>query len=244
MILHVSPDAPPVVHLAAAAILYAHIGGAAVGLVTGFAAMIFRKGGSLHRAAGTAFFVAMLTMSGVGAAVAPFLPSGQAPNTMMGVFTFYLVATGWATVRRKAGGAGWFEAGALVVALGAAAAGVAVAWMSAASPHPLPAPEGPVLCIFACVATLAAACDMRVILRGGVSGAPRIARHLWRMCLALLIAAGSFAGQPKAMPEFLRGSPLLLLPVVAVLVSMVYWLIRVRLPRAARPRPAAALAGS
>ncbi len=227
MILHVSRDAPLVIHAAAASLLWLHIGGAAAGLVAGGAAMAFRKGGRLHRAAGNAFFVGMLAMAGVGAAVAPFLPTQQVPNTMAGVFTRDLVATGWATVRRRPGRIGRFEVGALLVALSAAAAGAVLGWMNAHSPHPLPQPEGTVFYLFATVAALAATGDINMIRRGGLSGAPRIARHLWRMSAALLIAAGSFAGQPKAIPAFLRGSPLLSLPMLAALALMVFWLFRV-----------------
>src|SRR5258708_7416248 len=42
------------------------------------------------------------------------------------------------------------------------------------------------------VMLLAAAGDIRMLVRGGVLGAKRIARHLWRMCFGLFIAAGSF----------------------------------------------------
>jgi hypothetical protein len=49
------------------------------------------------------------------------------------------------------------------------------------------------------------------------------------MCVALFIAAASFfLGQPQVFPAALRGSALLLLPEVAVLGSMIYWLVRVR----------------
>ena len=51
--------------------------------------------------------------------------------------------------------------------------------------------------VFAVVALIAAASDFSMIHRGGLAGAPRIARHLWRMCLALFIAWGSAAGQPR-----------------------------------------------
>ena len=119
MILPVSPDAPLLVRDGAAAILYLHIGGAFVGIASGAAAMALRKGQSLHRSAGLVFVVAMLTMSGIGAAVAPFLPRQQIPNTFAGVFTFYLVVTGWATVRRAPGKIGRFEVGVFLVALAA-----------------------------------------------------------------------------------------------------------------------------
>jgi hypothetical protein len=234
MILQVSPDAPAIVRVAAASLLYLHIGGAAVGLVSGAAAMVARKGGRLHRWAGNVFFVGMLTMAGVGGAVAPFLPAEQVPNTIAGVFTFYLVATAWATVRRKPGETGRFEIGAFLAILSVAVAGFSLAWLNAHSAHPYQGPQAYALLVFAGVGTIAAVSDLNMILRGGLSGASRLARHLWRMSVALLVAAGSFAGQPKAIPDFLKGSPLLFLPMLAVLIAMIYYLIRVQFPRRAK----------
>ena len=69
-----------------------------------------------------------------------------------------------------------------------------------------------------------------MILRGGVSGGQRIARHLWRTCFALFFAASSFfLGQQKVMPVFMHGSPILFLPEIAILGLMIFWLFRVRL---------------
>jgi hypothetical protein len=69
-----------------------------------------------------------------------------------------------------------------------------------------------------------------VVRRGGIAGAPRIARHIWRMCVALLIASLSFfLGPQKVMPLFMRGSPLLFIPEITVLVLMIFWLFRVRM---------------
>jgi len=234
MILHLDPQTPVVVRDAATAMLYSHIGGALVGLVSGGAALFVRKGQRLHRLAGDLFFVAMLTMSGVGALVAPFLSEGQAPNTMMGAFTFYLVSTGWAVVRREPHLTGRFEIGAAAFAAILAAGGVAYAWWNSQGPHPLPFPEGPVIDAFAVLVSLAAVLDIRAIRAGGLTGPARVIRHLWRMTLALLIAAASFAGQPKVIPPFLRDSPLVLLPAIVVLVSLIYWLVRIRLAPALR----------
>jgi hypothetical protein len=75
----------------------------------------------------------------------------------------------------------------------------------------------------------AAAGDLRLILRGGISGVQRIARHLWRMCFALFFASAFFfLGQQKVMPAFMHGSPLLFVPAIAPLVLMIFWLFRVR----------------
>jgi hypothetical protein len=82
--------------------------------------------------------------------------------------------------------------------------------------------------MFGVVALLAATGDIRMMVRG-VEGTERIARHLWRMCFALFSAAGSFfpAQVPKMFPP-LRGSGLLWIPPLLVLLLMFFWLWRVR----------------
>jgi hypothetical protein len=50
------------------------------------------------------------------------------------------------------------------------------------------------------VMLLAAAGDVRMLVRGAVFGPKRIARHLWRMCFGLFIAAGSFFLGPSNRP--------------------------------------------
>ena len=233
-VLYVSPDAPAVVRYAADALLASHIGAGATGIVSGFIAVFSRKGERLHRVAGTVFFVAMLTMSGIGATVSPFLPDGllhEMPNVFAGIMTFYLVLTSWMTIRRNGRGIGRFEIGGFFVALAVTAAGLIFVRVATNSPTGTIGNTPPqAFYVFALVGGIAAACDLKVILKGGISGAPRIARHLWRMCVGLTVASGSFfLGQQKFLPAGLRGSPLLLVPVFAPLVLMAFWLIRVRL---------------
>lgn len=67
-----------------------------------------------------------------------------------------------------------------------------------------------------------------MILRGGLHGVQRIARHLWRMCVALLIAMFSFfLGQQQLLPESVRGSFWPFVPEILVLGLMIFWLCRV-----------------
>ena len=74
-----------------------------------------------------------------------------------------------------------------------------------------------------------------VLASGALTGTRRVARHLWRMSFALFIAAMSFfIGQADVIPEPVRIRPLLAIPVVLVLVTMFYWLWRVRLRRSLR----------
>jgi hypothetical protein len=81
---------------------------------------------------------------------------------------------------------------------------------------------------------LAAAGDIRMLIRGGISGTPRIARHLWRMCFGLFIATGSFfLGQQQVFPAAIRKQYILAPLAILPLVLLIYWLVRVRIVRRA-----------
>lgn len=181
----------------------------------------------------------MLTMAGTGAIIAAMKP--ERISAVVGVLTCYLVATSWRTARRRDGKAGRFELGAVAVALGCAVVQLRFGFMALAAGRLDSLPPQPAFA-FAFVAALAAALDLNFILGGGLSNAQRIARHLWRMCAALLIAAMSFfLGQQKVMPAGWQGSPLLFLPPLGVLAAMIFWQLRVRFSRRfgawpARPR--------
>ena len=75
----------------------------------------------------------------------------------------------------------------------------------------------------------ATASDIRLLVRGGISGTQRIARHLWRMCFAFFIAAGSiFLARQHLFPTILRKTGTLYLLTFMPLILMVFWLIRIR----------------
>jgi len=219
--------------MAYSTLLILHICGAMVGLLSGTAALIFRKGWRWHRAAGNVFFVSMLIMSSTGAGIAAFIKPNMG-NVFGGVVTFYLVATGWLTVLRKEGETGLTEFGLLLVALAAGGGGLLHGWEAVHSATGLKEgyPPAPYL-VFGLLSLWSAGFDIRMLLRRGVSGAPRIARHLWRMCVAFLIAAFSFfLGKQQHFPAAIRGSQILNMPMVVILVVMIYWLIRVRVTTA------------
>ena len=215
--------------MATSPLVFLHVGAGLLALISGAAALVFRKGSRRHRLAGNAFFLSMLTMSAMAAYLAVFYKP-NATNSTMGVFTFYLVATAWMTVIRKPGESGRFEIGAMLVAFavtaGAFTFGLEAAGSETGTKDQMPAGF---YFVVAAIAALLAISDVRLIVRGGISGARRIARHLWRMCFALFIAAGSFfLGQPLVWSTALRKSGLLVVPVVAVILVMIYWLWRVR----------------
>jgi hypothetical protein len=89
-----------------------------------------------------------------------------------------------------------------------------------------------VLLIVGGIALPAGVGDRRMIRGGGLRGAPRLRRHLWRMCLALVIVVASFV-LGRRFPATLRILPIRLIPLV-VLVTMSVWLWRLRQRRAPR----------
>ena len=231
MILHVAAGSSWWLFAAANLILFLHIAGGTVGIISGAVALLSRKGGRSHRIAGTVFLVSMLIMATIGAATSPFLPVPSMTNVAAGTLTFYLVATGWVAIKRENGHIGRFETGGLGVALGIVAAGAIFILMAMNSPTGKIVKTPPqAFYVFTIAGAIAAAGDLKMILRGGLSGSARIARHLWRMSAALTIASGSFfLGQQRIMPVFIQGSPWLFAPVIVPLLLMVFWLIRVRL---------------
>ena len=206
-----------------------HVLAGSVALIAGALAMSARKGGPIHAKAGTAFFLSMLAMAGTGSVIALLMP--ERGTATIGVLTCYLVATSWMAAKRRDAEAGRFELGAMLVAFACAASFLTIGLIGLAEPDGrldrLPAPfHFP----FFALALLAAMLDLNFILRRRLANPQRVARHLWRMSAAFLIAAFSFfLGQQRNMPEWIQGSFLLFAPPLAVLATMLFWIVRVRL---------------
>ena len=213
-----------------------HVGAGTFGLVSGMVAAFARKGGRLHRAAGNVFFVSMTVMAAFAAYLGVVVPDRI--NIFIATFTAYLVATAWLTVRRKEGTAGLAEKIALAVAIVLCAPFAILSFQLALGLPPLftstVALKGPVLVaiyVFTAVLAIAAISDARVVLASGISGAPRIARHLWRMCLGLTLATGSAFtnGLARLLPDSYHVPPLVFfLPQLVPLGLLVFWMVRVR----------------
>ena len=200
-----------------------HILGGLTGLTSGAIALSAPKGGHLHRKVGIVFVYAMSVMSASGAVMAARMP--ERVSVIAGLLTFYLVVTALLTVRRRGRGFLWVDVGAM--AFGLAVAILAFVFGMAGTDNPADPPPAMAV-IFGVVALLAVFGDLRMLVTRSLPWSQRIARHLWRMCLALWIAAASFfLGQSDELPEALRIMPLLCTPVLLVLLLMFYWLVRV-----------------
>ena len=206
-------------------LLAAHIAAGTLGVLPGAAALTFRKGQPAHRLAGTVFVAAMTTMAITAAVVGRKDPG----NAVAGVLTIYAVVTGWVAARRGDNRAGVFEIIAALVAGACALGAYAGAYFIATGAKVAANPLILGMSIFiGSVMALAAVGDLSVALRRGVSGAQRIARHLWRMCFGLFIAVGSFAAQgSKVLPRAWPRMELLLATLALVLLLMAFWAVRV-----------------
>jgi hypothetical protein len=216
--------------------LVIHIAGGAIGLVSGTIAVVARKGGYLHRKAGTVFVGSMWVMA-TFAIYLGFAMPGQTLNVFIGAFALYLVTTAWMTVRRKGDSAGVFEKAALVVAfcLGATFAILTFQLITGLPTFFTGAItfKGPIVIAiysFTTILAIAVIGDARVVFTGRLTGASRISRHLWRMCLGLSLAAGS--GFTNGLARFLPGPyhvpTSFFLPTFVPLGLLIFWMIRVR----------------
>jgi uncharacterized membrane protein len=208
-------------------ILLFHICTGTIGMLSGFVAVFLRKGSRQHGIAGNVFAVSMLGLSASGAflAILKFQPG----NILGGVLTFYMVSTAWLTARHSDGRTRIFDCGALLFVLAVAAVEVTLGFQAWASPTGMKYdyPPAPYF-IFGSVALIAALGDVRMLLRGGISGAHRVARHLWRMCFALFVAAVSiFLARAQIFPVILQKMGALVFLSFLPLLLMIYWLVRV-----------------
>lgn len=203
-----------------------------MGILSGAAAAFFRKGSPLHSLAGKVFVISMLIMSGVAAGVAPFL--NQRVNVVAALVTFYLVLTAWVAAKRRVRAVNAWDRAGLVFIASLAAYTLYLQQLAANSPSgTLDGSPPQAFYIFVLIGAFATFGDALLLWRGGITGMQRIARHLWRMMVALFVAVGSlFLGQPQVFPEPLRQSDgLRAIPVLLVILTLLYWLLRLAIKR-------------
>jgi len=209
-------------------ILALHIIAGTLGMLSGFLAVFLRKGSRRHGLAGSVFVIAMLTLSASGVFLA--VMKSQPGNILGGTLTFYLVATAWMVAKRGDGKTNAFDWGALLIVMALAVVELSFGFEAATSATRLKYgyPAGPYF-FLGSIAVLATLGDVRMLVRGGITGARRIARHLWRMCFALFIASSSiFLARQHLFPAILRKTGVLIFLSLLPLALLIFWLIRVR----------------
>lgn len=217
-------------------LLSIHIAAGGLAIVLGAIALIAKKGGTVHRRIGMLFVYAMLLM-GTTASILEFLRSTAGANVVAALMTAYFVGTALTTVRPPSRWTRAINIAALtlsvVLALAMIAGGIKGVNSPGLSPGGVPLRTiGVMSFIVATVLLLAAAGDVRIMRSGMPRGGPRLARHLWRMCFALFIAAGSFFSirerVARILPEPFTSGPMRALPILLLFGAMFYWLWRVR----------------
>jgi len=209
--------------------------------------MTFRKGSPRHVLAGRVFVASMLIMGVFAVYLA--ITRHQPSNIGGGILTFYLIGTAWLTARRRDGETSRFDWVVLLIPLAIGVLlwmnGVKVLRSGASSQGGVPVG---MMFFMGSVCLLAAAGDVRMLVSGGVAGAKRIARHLWRMCFGLFIASGSFflgpsnrplrllssVGVGKYLSPALFSTTLYLILTLLPLILLIFWLVRVRFANAYR----------
>jgi hypothetical protein len=210
-----------------------HIVAAGLALVSGGIALSVAKGGRLHRASGRVFAYAIYAMCGTAVVIA--VVKGQATNVMAGSITAYLVFTGVTTVMPPSGSRRR-DIALMLVALALGLSAFAGAFVAIASPTGtlFGQPAFPFF-LFGVLGLSGAFGDFKTMRAGALRGAPRLSRHVWRMCMALFITSVSFfsirARVAAILPAPLTTPLPRALPVLLVLVAMFYWLWRVRFRR-------------
>lgn len=204
--------------------VWLHILMGAVGLISGWVAISVEKGRRWHGIAGQVFVGSMLTMAASGTLLAAL--ECNAKSTLGGGFTFYLVGTAWITVNHR------MKWSRQILASLAAFAILLVGYALLRTIQSLNAGGAGSIAFelfIAILAMLSALSDARQLRVGAVSGRARVARHAWRMVLALALASAAFfLGQADEFPRALQHFGLLSMPVMLAMLAIPYWLARIR----------------
>ncbi len=213
--------------------LLVHVVAGALGLLSGYVALAASKGAPLHRKTGMLFVYVMVTMSITGGVIAAVDGVAPAINVPTALLTFYLAMTGMASVGPRASWSRGLDIAAMIVG---AATGVVCLSLAAYSIGQGGAAAGMAypLVLFGGVALAAANGDRRVLRNGALKGAPRLMRHLWRMCFALFVSSIAFYLGPDRLPVALRIPALRVAAVLLPIVVIVYWKWRLRAKRPLR----------
>jgi hypothetical protein len=203
-----------------------HVVSGLVGVGAGFLALYTTKGALVHRKSGIAFVVAMLVMASLGMWISVARNKAPSINIPAGLMTCYLIITSLVTVRRPASWPRGVEIALMGVIVGVGLYDLGLAASEVVRAGRFVAIPTVPFTIFALVCFLAARGDYRVLKDGPLKGGRRLARHLWRMSVAMLVGLISFVVQlPKILPEGVRVPPVMIaLPILSIFAIMFYYL--------------------
>tara|TARA_R110001592_G_scaffold359870_1_gene667305 strand:+ start:434 stop:1102 length:669 start_codon:yes stop_codon:yes gene_type:complete len=199
-----------------------HLAVGTVAVVAGFMAMFAKKGTQIHNRAGTAFVISivLLSLSGFYLSYARDLQF----TFLLSAIALYLVLTGWMAAKYspvKDGGTyvTFFDkAGLVFIALFVSGCflvsylGVRLGWA-----YPATEPAYEAYAFMGGIGLMFLVGDVNYVRAGRAAASIKLKRHLTRMCSTMLIATTIFfLGNNHVLPEFLRGTPILLIPILTV----------------------------
>ncbi len=209
---------------------FLHIVTGTLAVSSGLLALFVSKGSVTHRIAGRIFTCAMILLGLTGIALAQQVP--MAISAVAGAAIIHLVITGSLATSSKPCVLKLIDSAAPIASLAIGLTSLTFAWEAWESTNGLKdgfsaTPYG----FFGVLMLLVAALDLKHRLVANTTIAMRRCRHIWRMSFALFIAAGSLFTGPgaTAFPAWLQASGLLSVPEPLILLTMIYWLVRLRL---------------
>lgn len=210
------------------ATIFLHVGLGTLAVLAGAVALIVRKGASIHISAGRLFVALMALTSGLGGMLGLIKADSLYITFHASILALTLILSGWLTARFGAHmGRAQLVTGLVNIANTAALIVIGAKAQSTIDGafYGFPAED---YFFLAGMAGIVAIFDFSLILRQPLSERQRIARHLWRMCLAFFIAAGSAFTGPgaSAFSEEIQNSGLLSLPELIIILLMLLWLAR------------------
>ena len=211
------------------ALLFIHVLSGAIAVLAGAVTASARKGGSIHVRTGRVFVGLMSVSSILGAGLGLIRFDGFFITFFAGILGAYLVLTGWAALQPPSRTR---KAATLVLGLINLANCTGLIGLGRLA---LSNPDGAAFgfagedyFFLAGMAGLAMVLDASLVVRKQISAKHRTARHLWRMLLGFFIAAGSAFTGPGAsiFPEAIQQSGILSLPELAIILLLLFYLIK------------------
>lgn len=206
-----------------------HICAGAIALLAGYSVIVAKKGQVAHKYLGRVYVLAMLALGLTGTYIATIreIPLSMLNGLVICYFVLSSINTIWQAPKQTNAYDKLLFTFVILITIG-------FGWYS----YLITQIESKELggfgieayIVFGSVMVLCCFGDCRFLIRGGVSGNSRLVRHLWRMFFPLLMStAAFFLGQAKHLPESIQRIEILLLPVVLVVLTTIYWITKMLL---------------
>lgn len=208
-----------------------HICAGAIALLAGYAVIIAKKGRAAHKYLGRVYVLGMLALGSTGTyiAIVREVPLSMLNGLVLCYFVLSSLNTIWQPQKQVNIWDEFLFAFASLITIGF----VLYSYQTTQVVNGQLGGFGTTAYIvFGSVMTVCATADLRYIKRGGLAGSSRLARHLWRMFFPLLMStAAFFLGQAKHLPDSIQRIELLLIPVALVVLSGIYWFVKVNIQK-------------